>query len=137
MALNTDLPTLPHCAGDSRILGPSPAYPHWTSNLPHTDLLWVWSVFRSRHRSLGPSGHRDTGVSRVSACLLYVPLASGYTRQWYSVYIRLWYSTVHWHARAVTCTVMCAHARHHDGVPLEIKAKAKKAITQYNKQLVT
>ena len=29
----------------SHILDPSPAYPHWTPNLPHTGLLWVWSFF--------------------------------------------------------------------------------------------
>ena len=26
-------------------LDPSPAYPHWTPNLPHTDHRWVWSFF--------------------------------------------------------------------------------------------
>ena len=76
---------------------------------------------RSRHRC---SSHRDTRVS--SACLLHVPLA-------YEL----------WHCRlGVTCIGLdileCIW--HHDGhVPLEIKseksrAKAKKAITQYNKQ---
>ena len=50
----------------SHILDPSPAYPHWTPNLLHTGLLWVWSFFGLVVTL--------TRVSLVPACLFHVPL---------------------------------------------------------------
>ena len=44
---DTDLPSLPHLAGDSHKMDPSPAHPPHYENLPHTSCDYQWSFLHT------------------------------------------------------------------------------------------